>query len=174
MLYSIGLENAGRAGTMKEILKILEENALLGPEEISAMTGRSLEEVTSIISDCERKGVIRCYRAIIDWDKIGEEQVFAFIDVKVTPERGVGFDNIAERIYRFPEVHSVYLVSGTHDLRVVIGGTDMKEVAFFVADKLATLDRVQSTSTHFMLKKYKADGVIFEEPGEDRRLAVAP
>lgn len=160
---------------MNEILKILEDNARLSPEEISAMTGKSVEEVKSVIAECEQKGIIRCYRTIIDWDKIGEEKVFAFIDVKVTPERGVGFDNIAERIYRFPEVHSVYLVSGTYDLRVVIGGNDMKEVAFFVADKLATLDRVQSTSTHFLLKKYKADGVIFEEePEEDRRLAVAP
>lgn len=159
---------------MNEILKILEDNARLCPEEIAAMTGKSVEEVRSVISECEQNGIIRCYKTVIDWDKLGVEQVFAFIDVKVTPERGVGFDNIAERIYRFPEVHSVYLVSGTYDLRVVIGGTDMKEVAFFVADKLATLDRVQSTSTHFLLKKYKADGVIFEEPEEDRRLAITP
>ena len=107
-------------------------------------------------------------------EKLGEEKVFAFIDVRVTPERGVGFDDIAERIYRFPEVHSVYLVSGTHDLRVVVVGDDMKSVAFFVAEKLATIDRVQSTSTHFLLKKYKADGIIFEAPEPDRRLVIAP
>ncbi|MHB0998157.1 MAG: Lrp/AsnC family transcriptional regulator [Armatimonadota bacterium] len=159
---------------MKEILRILEEDARLSPEEIATMTGNTVDHVKSVIAECERKGIIRCYKAIIDWDKIGDEQVFAFIDVKVTPERGVGFDDIAERIYRFPEVHSVYLVSGTHDLRVVIGGTDMKEVAFFVAEKLSTIDRVQSTSTHFLLKKYKADGIIFEEPEADRRLAVTP
>lgn len=159
---------------MKEILRILEEDARLSPEEIAAMTGKTPDEVRAAIDEYERTGIIRCYKAIIDWDKLGDEQVYAFIDVRVTPERGVGFDDIAERIYRFPEVHSVYLVSGTHDLRVVVGGTDMKEVAFFVAEKLSTIDRVQSTSTHFLLKKYKADGVIFGAPEPDRRLVVAP
>ncbi|MDH7481040.1 MAG: Lrp/AsnC family transcriptional regulator [Armatimonadota bacterium] len=159
---------------MKEILKILEQDARLGPEEIATMTGKSVEEVRQIIEKCEREGIIRRYKTVIDWEKVGEERVYAFIDVKVSPERGVGFDDIAERIYRFPEVHSVYLVSGTHDLRVVVGGQHMKEVAFFVAEKLATIDRVQSTSTHFLLKKYKEDGDIFAPPEEDHRLAVTP
>lgn len=159
---------------MIEVLKILEEDALITPEEISTMTGLPVDEIKAIIEDCRQKGIIRCYKTIIDWDKVGEEQVYAFVDVKVTPERGVGFDRIAERIYRFPEVHSLYLVSGAHDLRVVVGGTDMKAVAFFVADRLATLDRVQSTSTHFLLKKYKADGVVFEEQEEDKRLPIIP
>jgi DNA-binding Lrp family transcriptional regulator len=159
---------------MREILKILEEDPRLGLEEIASMTGKSADEVKAIIGECERKGIIRGYKTVIDWDKIGEERIFAFIDVRVTPERGVGFDDIAERIYRFPEVHSVYLVSGTHDLRVVVGGDNMKEVAFFVAEKLATIDRVQSTSTHFLLKKYKEDGIIFELPAGDRRLPVTP
>jgi DNA-binding Lrp family transcriptional regulator len=159
---------------MKEILRILEEDARLSPEEIAAMTGTPVDEVRSIIAECEKKGIIRCYKAVIDWDQLGEELVFAFIDVRVLPERGVGFDDIAERIYRFPEVHSVYLVSGTQDLRVVVGGNDMKEVAFFVAEKLSTIERVQSTSTHFLLKKYKSDGVIFDNPEPDRRLIVAP
>lgn len=174
MLYLWLIYFWGRVTYMIEILRILEENALITPDEISAMTGIPVDEVSSIIAECEKKGIIRCYRTVIDWDKTEENQIFAFIDVKVTPERGVGFDDIAERIYRYPEVHSVYLVSGTHDLRVVVGGTDMKEVAFFVADKLATIDKVQSTSTHFLLKKYKADGVIFEDPKEDRRLAITP
>lgn len=164
---------------MKQILKILEEDSRLSVEEIATMTSNTPDEVRSIIADCERKGIIRRYKTVINWDKVSEEgdcqeRVFAFIDVKVTPERGVGFDDIAERIYRFPEVHSVYLVSGLYDLRVVIGGDTMKEVAFFVAEKLATIDRVQSTSTHFLLKKYKEDGVIFETPEQSKRLAIAP
>ncbi len=159
---------------MREILKILESDSRLSPEEIATMTGKTEDEVRRVIEECERKGIIRRYKTSIDWEKAGEQQVFAFIDVKVSPERGVGFDDIAERIYRYPEVHSVYLVSGTHDLRVVVSGTNMKEVAFFVAEKLATIDRVHGTSTHFLLKTYKEDGVIFEAPEPDRRLAVAP
>lgn len=159
---------------MEEILRILEEDARLAPDEIAVMTGKSPEEVTAVIEDCEAKGVIRKYKTVVDWEKLGEEPVIAFIDVKVSPERGVGFDVVAERIYRFPEVRSVYLVSGAYDLRVQVAGKSMKEVAFFVAEKLATIDRVMETSTHFLLKKYKEDGVIFEEPEADRRLAVAP
>lgn len=159
---------------MEEVLKILEEDSRVTPEEIAAMTGMSVEEVTTIIGECERKGIIRAYKTVIDWDKIREEPVMAFIDVKVSPERGVGFDDIAERIYRFPEVRAVYLVSGMHDLRVQVTGKSMKEVAFFVAEKLATIDRVQSTNTHFLLKRYKEDGIIFEAPETDRRLAVTP
>jgi len=159
---------------MKEILRILEEDSRLGVEEIASMTGKSPEEVKAIIEDYECKGIIRCYKTVVDWEKVGEEPVIAFIDVKVSPERGVGFDDIAERIYRFPEVRAVYLVSGQHDLRVQVTGKSMKEVAFFVAEKLATIDRVQSTNTHFMLKRYKEDGVIFEVPEGDRRLAITP
>ena len=159
---------------MKEILRILEEDSRLGVEEIASMTGKSPEEVKAIIEDYECKGIIRCYKTVVDWEKVGEEPVIAFIDVRVSPERGVGFDDIAERIYRFPEVRAVYLVSGQHDLRVQVTGKSMKEVAFFVAEKLATIDRVQSTNTHFMLKRYKEDGVIFEVPEGDRRLAITP
>jgi len=159
---------------MKEVLRILEQDARLSADDIAAMTGMSPETVRAIIEKCETEGIIRRYKTVVDWEKLGEERVYAFIDVKVSPERGVGFDDVAERIYRFPEVHSVYLVSGTHDLRVVVGGSTMKEVAFFVAEKLATIDRVQSTSTHFLLKKYKEDGDIFEPPQENHRLAVTP
>jgi DNA-binding Lrp family transcriptional regulator len=138
------------------------------------MTGKSPDEVTAIIEQCEQKGIIRRYKTVVDWEKLGGEPVMAFIDVKVSPERGVGFDDVAERIYRFPEVRAVYLVSGVHDLRVQVSGKSMKEVAFFVAEKLATIDRVMETITHFLLKKYKEDGVIFEAPDGDRRLAVSP
>ena len=159
---------------MKEILRILEEDARLNPDEIAARTGKTPEEVRAIIQDCEQKGIIRRYKTVIDWEQCDDEPVIAFIDVKVSPERGVGFDDVAERIYRFPEVRSVYLVSGVHDLRVQVSGKSMKEVAFFVAEKLATIDRVMETITHFLLKKYKEDGVIFEAPEGDRRLAVTP
>ena len=159
---------------MKEILRILEEDARLNPDEIAAMTGKTPEEVRVVIQDCEQKGIIRRYKTVIDWEQFDDEPVIAFIDVKVSPERGVGFDDVAERIYRFPEVRSVYLVSGVHDLRVQVSGKSMKEVAFFVAEKLATIDRVMETITHFLLKKYKEDGVIFEAPEGDRRLAVTP
>ncbi|HUV05240.1 MAG TPA: Lrp/AsnC family transcriptional regulator [Armatimonadota bacterium] len=159
---------------MEEILRILEEDCRLSAEEIASMTGKSPDEVKATIEEYERKGIIRRYKTVIDWEKLGEEPVIAFIDVRVSPERGVGFDDVAERIYRFPEVRAVYLVSGPHDLRVQVSGKSMKEVAFFVAEKLATIDRVQSTNTHFLLKRYKEDGVIFEAPEGDRRLAITP
>lgn len=159
---------------MEEILRILEEDCRTSVQDIAAMTGKTTEEVQSIISECEEKGIIKAYKAVIDWEKAGEQTVYAFIDVKVSPEKGVGFDDIAARIYNFPEVHSVYLVSGVYDLRVVVGGKSIKDVALFVAEELSTIDRVQSTTTHFLLKRYKSDGVIFGDAGVDRRLAVTP
>ncbi|HEY3298615.1 MAG TPA: Lrp/AsnC family transcriptional regulator [Armatimonadota bacterium] len=159
---------------MEDVLKILESDCRVTPETIASMTGRTVEEVDEIISDCEERGIIHAYKAVVDWDRVGDDRVVAFIDVTVAPERGTGFDDLAHRIYRFPEVRSVYLVSGLHDLRVVVAGKSIKEVAFFVAEKLSTFDRVQSTSTHFLLKTYKSEGVIFDAPEMDRRLAVAP
>lgn len=138
------------------------------------MVDKPVDEVKKAIEDFEQRKVIRRYKAVVDWEKAGVERVAAFIDVKVSPSRGVGFDDVAERIYRFPEVRSVYLVSGEYDLRVIVEGEDIRQVAFFVSDKLATIDRVQGTATHFMLKKYKEDNEIFEEPEEDRRIAVSP
>jgi len=111
---------------------------------------------------------------VIDWEKFGIERVFAFIDVRVSPARGIGFDDVAERIYRYPEVHSVYLVSGAQDLRCVVEGRTIKEIADFVAQKLSTIDRVNSCATHFLLKKYKDDGDVFAETEVDHRLMVAP
>lgn len=159
---------------MRQILKILERDARATPEQIAVQTGLSVEEVQKQIATWEKSGIIRRYKTVIDYEKLGEERVFAFIDVRVSPERGVGFDDIAERIYRYPEVHSVYLVSGAHDLRCVVEGRTIREVADFVAQKLSTIERVNSTATHFLLKKYKDDGDIFAESETDNRLPVTP
>ncbi len=158
----------------REILRILEKDARLTPSQIALQTGAPLEEVEATIRECEQAGVIRRYKTVIDWEKFGEERVFAFIDVSVTPARGTGFDDIAERIYLYPEVHSVYLVSGSQDLRCVVEGRNMREIADFVAQKLATIERVTATATHFLLRKYKDDGDIFAEREADTRLMVTP
>ena len=158
----------------KQILKILEGDARTSPDKIAVMLGTTKEEVSKAIERLEKTGVIRYYKTVIDWEKAGRERVFAFIDVRVTPSRGVGFDDVAKRIYNYPEVHSVYLVSGDYDLRVVIEGKTMREVAFFVAERLATLEGVLSTKSSFLLKKYKVDGDVFDEPAADERLAVSP
>lgn len=163
-----------KGAVVKEILKILERDARVTPEQIAAMTGLEVAEVRRTIAQAEEEGIIRRYKATIDWERAGEERVVAFIDVRVSPERGSGFDDIAQRIYRYPEVRSVYLVSGEQDLRVMVEGRTMREVAFFVAEKLATIEQVQSTATHFLLKKYKEDGDIFADQEPDRRLAVVP
>jgi DNA-binding Lrp family transcriptional regulator len=157
-----------------DILKILEQDARTTPAQIAVMTGRTEPEVVSAIAEMEKQGIIKRYKTVIDWEKAGRDLVYAFIDVKVAPSRGVGFDDVAERIYRFPEVQSVYLVSGEYDLRVVVHGNSIHDVAFFVSEKLSTIDRVQSTITHFVLKRYKVDSDIYEEPTQDKRLAVAP
>lgn len=158
----------------REILEILQDNSRISHREIGTMLGISEEEVTKRIRELEKKGIIIKYHTLINWEKAGEEKVSAIIEVNVTPQRGIGFDAIAERIYRFPEVKSVYLVSGRYDLAVLVEGKNMKEVAFFVATKLATLDTVQSTATHFVLKKYKQEGVILEDKEEDKRLVISP
>jgi DNA-binding Lrp family transcriptional regulator len=159
---------------MRQILTILERDARATPAQIAAQTGLTEADVSRQIQAWEQEGVIRRYKTVLDWEKYGEERVYAFIDVKVTPERGVGFDDVAERIYRYPEVHSVYLVSGAQDLRCMVIGRSMREIADFVAQKLATIDRVTGTSTHFLLKKYKDEGEIFAESEADHRLMVAP
>ncbi|MBI3910091.1 MAG: Lrp/AsnC family transcriptional regulator [Armatimonadetes bacterium] len=159
---------------MQRILRILERDARTSPTAIAQMLGMPEEDVRRVIQECEQRRIIRRHKTVIDWEKAGDERVYAFIDVKVQPAREVGFDDVAARIFRYPEVRSVYLVSGAHDLRVVVEGSSMKEVAFFVAEKLATVDRVQATATYFILKKYKEDGEVLAEPEEDRRLAVTP
>jgi DNA-binding Lrp family transcriptional regulator len=158
-----------------EVVEILSKNARLPLETIAKMASLSIEETGQIVRKLEEEKVIVQYAAIVDWRKIdGHEGVTAMIDVKVTPKRGVGFDEVAERIYRFPEVKSVYLMSGAYDLSVVIEGRSMSEVAKFVSEKLSTLDSVISTTTHFILKKYKHDGTVFEQGDQDRRIVMSP
>ncbi len=153
----------------KEILKILESDARLTPKQIATMTGRSLAEVTKTIKEGEADRTIIKYKTIINWDKFENEQVWALIEVKIAPQRDVGFDAIAERIYRFPQAHTVYLVSGTYDLLCLVTGKTMQEVANFVSQKLAPLEGVLGTVTHFMLKRYKEDGEILTDGGETKR-----
>ena len=157
-----------------EILTILARDARTSPETIATMTGRTVGEVCAAIAEYEKRGVIKHYKTIIDWEKAGIEKVFAFIDVNVVPAREVGFDAVAERIYRYPEVHSVWLVSGGSDLRVVVEGRDMREVGRFVAEKLSTLEGVTGTDTHFLLRRYKEDQDLFVDVEEDPRLVVTP
>lgn len=158
----------------REILELLQENSRLQAGQIAAMLGAELAEIENRIKVLEDKKIIVKYHTLINWEKTGEDSVTALIEVKVIPQRGTGFDTIAERIYRFPEVNAVYLMSGGYDIFVRIDGRSMKEVALFVATKLATIENVQSTATHFMLKKYKHDGVILEDKEQDRRLVVSP
>ncbi|WP_174728214.1 Lrp/AsnC family transcriptional regulator [Mesobacillus harenae] len=158
-----------------EIVEILERDSRISNEDLAAMAGLEIEETNAAIKKLEDLKVIVRYSSIVDWSKIdGHEGVTAMIDVKVTPKRGVGFDEVAKRIYRFKEVKSVYLMSGAYDLSVIIEGRSMNEVARFVSQKLSTLDSVLSTTTHFILKKYKHDGTIFEQGEEDKRIVVSP
>jgi DNA-binding Lrp family transcriptional regulator len=158
-----------------EILEILEKNSSLPKHDIAKMMDASIEEIEVIIQRLEEQKIIVQYTSVIDWSKVeGHEGVTAMIDVKVTPKRGVGFDEVAQRIYRFKEVQSVYLMSGAYDLSVIIVGRSMNEVARFVSEKLSTLESVISTTTHFMLKKYKHDGTIFDQNDEDKRIVVSP
>ena len=159
---------------MEEVLQLLAEDARLTPAQIAERVGRAEEEVVAAIKKLEAAGVIRRYKTVVDWDKAGIEHVYGFIEVRVSPQRGVGFDAVAERIMAFPEVHSLYLMSGTYDLLVVVQGRSMREVAFFVAEKLAPLEHVLSTATHFVLKKYKVDGDVMAERAEVKRLPVTP
>jgi DNA-binding Lrp family transcriptional regulator len=157
-----------------EILTILSADARTSAEKIATLTGRSVEEVKAAIATFERDGIIKRYKTIIDWEKAGVDRVHAFIDVKVQPARDVGFDAVAERIYRFPEVRSLWLVSGGNDLRVAVHAQDLQEMGRFVAEKLATIDGVMGTATHFVLKKYKEDESIFVDLEDDERLVVTP
>jgi DNA-binding Lrp family transcriptional regulator len=158
-----------------EILELLEDDSTLSTQKIATMLDIPVDKVEEEINDLEEKNVIIKYHTLIDWDKTDREVVSAFIDVKVTPEREVGFDAVARRIYKFPEVNTVHLISGGYDLAVEVKGKTMKQVALFVAEKLAPIDHIQSTTTHFKLKTYKKDGVIFKgENHSDERLVVSP
>jgi len=159
---------------MKEILRILERDARTTPEQIATMTGKSLPQVKRAIKKAESDRAIIKYKTVINWDKLGEEQVRALVEVRVAPQRDVGFDAIAERIYRFPEARSVYLVSGTYDLAVLVVGSTMQEIAGFVSQKLAPLESVQGTVTHFLLKRYKEDGEVLGVEERPKRVPLVP
>jgi len=158
---------------MKEIFEALENDARLTPEKIATMTGIPIQDVKDAIKKAEEEKTILKYKTVINWAKLGEEEVLALVEVKVVPQRDVGFDSIAERIYRFPQARSVYLASGTYDLAILVAGETMQEIALFVSEKLAPLDAVQGTVTHFILKKYKEDGDIFEGGEGTKRLPIS-
>ncbi|ADH60067.1 transcriptional regulator, AsnC family [Thermoanaerobacter mathranii subsp. mathranii str. A3] len=157
-----------------EILDLLCENSRLTEKQMAAITGLSEEEVKNTIKSLEDKKVLLKYTALVDWEKAGREVVTALIDVKVAPQQGLGFNAIAERICQYEEVKSVSLISGTYDLSVEVEGKTMKEIALFVAERLAPIDGVLSTTTHFILKRYKKDGVFYEEGQDDKRLVITP
>ena len=156
------------------ILEILKDDARTTAERIAVMTGSDEETVRASIASMEVRGIIVKYPAMINWDLADGEEVEALIEVRVTPQRDQGFDAIAERIYRFEEVSSVYLMSGAYDLMVLVRGRTIKQLALFVSEKLSTLEHVNSTATHFVLKRYKNEGVILEGVRHDERLAVTP
>lgn len=156
------------------ILDLLKEDARLSAATIATMLGEAEADVSNAISEMEQDHVIVKYATVVNWSKVDDEKVTALIQIECTPERGRGFESIAERIYLYPEVKSVYLMSGAYDLLVEIEGKNLKEVASFVSNKLSTIDSVLSTKTFFILKKYKQDGIIFEEFEDDHRLLVSP
>lgn len=159
---------------MDELLKLLKRNALETPENLARMLNLTPDQVKARIADYEKKGVIRGYQAIVDEDRLDLDKVTAVIEVKITPERGGGFNRVASRLGRFPEVQSAYLMSGAYDVLLFVAGKHLKEVASFVSEKLATIEGVISTSTHFMLKTYKHHGVLMEGERPDERLQVSP
>ncbi len=159
----------------KDILEILEKDSRLSVEKISVMLGVSEEEVARCIKKMEDDGIICGYTILADWDKAEKEYVAAMIEVKVTPQRDSGYEEIARRIYRFDEVKSVYLMSGAYDFMVLMDGKNIKEISHFISSKLSTLDYVTGTATHFVLKKYKDYGIVMEkEQSEDERMKVSP
>lgn len=154
---------------MNKLLKLLEDNGKLTAEELAVMLGKETGDIKKMIDEYERDGVILGYQAMVDWDKTDREFVSALIELKVTPQRDRGFDRVAEKIYNYPEVTSVYLMSGSFDLAIMIEGKTMKDVALFVAQKIAPMDAIVSTATHFVLCKYKDKGIIYGAKEIDQR-----
>lgn len=152
-----------------KVLQLLANDPRLDAGKLAVMLGKETGDIKKIIEKYEEEGVIIGYKTVIDWDKTGKDTVSAFIELKMTPQRDLGFDSVAERICKYDEVKSVYLMSGGFDLALFIEGRTMKEVAYFVADKLAPLEFVTSTATHFVLHKYKDDGMLFAPPRQDER-----
>lgn len=158
----------------EELLAIIEKNSRINLKELAVILGAQEIDVVNALQELEDNGVICGYHTLINWEKTSIEKVTALIEVRVTPQRGQGFDNIAERIYKYPEVQSVYLISGGYDLLVTLEGKTLREVSSFVSDKLSTLETVLSTATHFILKKYKDHGTILNLQIEDEREIVTP
>ena len=158
----------------EELLAIIEKNSRIDLKELAVILGVREVDVVNELETMEKEGVICGYHTLVNWEKTSNEKVTALIEVRVTPQRGQGFDSVAERIYRYPEVRSVYLISGGFDPMVILEGKTLREVSSFVSDKLSTLDRVLSTSTHFILKKYKDHGTIFVQKTEDEREMITP
>jgi len=159
---------------MDQIFEILEQNSRATPEQISTMLNIPISEVERIIKKAEEDRIVLKYKTIINWSKLKAGEVWALVEVRITPQHDVGFDAIAEHIYRFPQVYSAYLVSGTYDLAILVKGKNMQEISSFVTEKLAPLEKVQSTVTHFLLKKYKDSGEIMEPTEQVKRLSITP
>lgn len=158
---------------MEEILNILDkEKGNVSRAKIAQMLGMEEKEVADKIEKMEKENVIVGYKTIVNWDKTDKDVVVALIELRITPQRGEGFDKVAERIYKYPQVKSLYLMSGAYDLAVTIEGKSMKEMALFVAQKLAPMDSIISTATHFVLKKYKEEGIVFEDDEKDTRQVI--
>ena len=158
----------------EELLAIIEKNSRIDLKELAVILGVEEIDVVNELAAMEAEGIICGYHTLINWEKTSIDKVTALIEVRVTPQRGQGFDNIAERIYKYPEVRSVYLISGGYDLMVTLEGKSLKEVSNFVSDKLSTLDSVLSTATHFILKKYKYHGTILSKKSVDEREMITP
>ncbi len=157
-----------------KVLQMIKDNSKITHKEIADMLDQDVAIISDLVQELEQNGTIVKYSAVINWENVPDDQVIAMIDVKVAPRRGQGFDALAERIYRFPEVQSVYLMSGSYDLSVVVEGKNLKQVANFVSARLSPLEDVVSTTTHFILKKYKENGVILNDKDNDQRLVVTP
>ena len=158
----------------KQILRYLEKNSKVNLQELAVLLGTDEVNLANEIADMEKENIICGYHTLINWDRTSKDPVIALIEVTVTPQRGLGFDKLAERIYNFSEVRAVYLMSGGFDFTVIIEGQNMREVARFVSEKLAPMEEVRSTATHFVLKKYKDHGTILVEKHKDERILVTP
>lgn len=158
----------------EKILAILEKNSRIDLAELAALLGENEAAVANEIADMEQENIICGYHTLINWDKTGDEKVIALIEVKVTPQRGMGFDKLAEQIYQYSEVDCVYLMSGSYDFTVMLEGKTLREVSRFVSEKLSPIDSVISTATHFVLKKYKDHGTVMCDKPEDERMLITP
>lgn len=158
----------------EELLAIIEKNSRMGLKDLAILLGVEEIQVANELAALEAEGIICGYHTMIDWEKTSREKVSALIEVRVTPQRGQGFDSIAERIYQYPEVRSVYLMSGGYDLMIILEGKTLREISAFVSEKLSALDSVLSTATHFILKKYKDHGTVLSKKKEDEREMITP